>query len=522
MKLGKTILGSPYLLGLLVGLYPIAFYVSNNWFMFSPWYGVLIIGTVSLVTCVCLGSYYAILTWLVRKIFHKNQERVVQGVFVVASTLALAYLLRATFLEMMSDHYRWFLIIAAVSAGGLGWFIPWIRISSLNIVLLVLCLFNLGTGLYSIIGAETRRVVGSDGYTSNQAVYEGLAFAKTPNVYYLVADGYPNREALRRIYGVENDRFYQALESEGFVVYHQSFSNYSFTLSSIASSFDMAHHHYEGSVGNFELLNARELITSDRNAVVRIFKNNSYLVHYVHQIEYILTRGCFVDLCLPSVVGKDIIHMLLPSRWRSMHRILDFGRQRSVDEFERRVIEQIDRISADRKRYFVYVHIKPPGHSNKDEQTVEQLASYRQEFGKRIEVANKKVMKFVRRIRTQDPDALIIINADHGGWGLGALGRANDEVFEGVPDDVIALDHLGVQLAIRWPEGRANHNDNIRTNVNLFRYIFAYLSERKDILGTKVPDDGYVVRGTGKEAIVFQAVHDGEVLEHMVELGPVK
>ncbi len=193
-----------------------------------------------------------------------------------------------------------------------------------------------------------------------------------------------------------------------------------------------------------------------------------------------------------------------------------------MDGLERRVIEQIDRISADRKRYFTYVHIMVPGHSPTRKQTVEQLASFRQEFGKRIEVANDKVMKFVRHILTQDPDALIIINADHGGWGLGAFAWANDEAFERVPDDVIALDQLGVQLAIRWPEGRANHNDNIRTNVNLFRYIFAYLSERKDILGTKVPDDGYIAKGRGKGSIVFQAVHDGEVLERMVELGPVK
>ena len=57
----------------------------------------------------------------------------------------------------------------------------------------------------------------------------------------------------------------------------------------------------------------------------------------------------------------------------------------------------------------------------------------------------------------------------------------------------------------------------------MFRYIFAYLSECEDILATKMPDHGYITNKVrGKRKIVLKVVHDGEVLKHMVEIGPVK
>ena len=54
--------------------------------------------------------------------------------------------------------------------------------------------------------------------------------------------------------------------------------------------------------------------------------------------------------------------------------------------------------------------------------------------------------------------------------------------------------------------------------MNLFSHIVSYLSESKDVLATKVPDDGFVFMMVGGQKKVWQVVNDGRVLEHMVEV----
>ena len=93
----------------------------------------------------------------------------------------------------------------------------------------------------------------------------------------------------------------------------------------------------------------------------------------------------------------------------------------------------------------------------------------------------------------------------------------------GVPEKPITLDHLGVLLAIRWREKTVpEYGRDIRTNINLFRHIFAYLSESQEILTTQVPDDGFLTMGKGKEGMVMNAVHEGKILKRMIESGPLK
>ena len=77
---------------------------------------------------------------------------------------------------------------------------------------------------------------------------------------------------------------------------------------------------------------------------------------------------------------------------------------------------------------------------------------------------------------------------------------------------------LGVLLAIRFPkdyDGRLV--EQVITNVNLFRYVFAALSGSDDILDSKEADDGYVWRkGHG----AAKAVENGRALSEFVQYRP--
>ena len=147
------ILDSPYVLALLVGVYLILFFISNNWFMFEPSHALFLFVTFSLIIFTVLSSYHLALSWFARKLCTNSPAILTQRLFVLASILVWAYLLRRTFLEMLGYKYFLFFIIVMVVASTLAWFIPKIQIFRRNIALGIMCLFPLGMGFDSIITA---------------------------------------------------------------------------------------------------------------------------------------------------------------------------------------------------------------------------------------------------------------------------------------------------------------------------------------------------------------------------------
>lgn len=516
-------LDSPFVLAFFVGLYPVVFYFSNNWFIFETSRIMLILGAFSVVIFLALTLFYLGLSWLFKRFLNNNSFKIKRQLYVLGSILALAYFLRHTFYEI-SGNGLYLALGLSILILGLGYFSPKEQIYYLNALLMMLCLVNIGSGLNSMyFTTKTNTFVGKDDDAVRQNIYDQVKFKKHPNVYYIIPDGYPNREGLKKIFNLDNNKMYHHLESWGFSLNHLALSNYRSTLSSLASVFGMQHHYYKGSVGNFELLYSREFIVSNKNPVTKIFKNNGYQVHYAHEQDIMFAKGCFIDFCFPESFWGIFIDIFIPFKLQTLPFIAK-GIGRSPEERMEIILNHIDEISTLPMNYFTYIHLNSPSHSPTSIQNRKSLASFRETFPKKIQLANEKIIKVVDRILTRDPNALIILNADHGGWGLGAYKHFQVKLFEGVPDELIALDHLGVLLAIRWPEKNAAvYGLGLRTNINLFRHIFAYLSETQVILTTKVPDDGYLTKGNDEEdSILMKVVHDGKILKHMNELGPLK
>jgi hypothetical protein len=61
----------------------------------------------------------------------------------------------------------------------------------------------------------------------------------TPDIYYIILDGYGRADMLQTIHGFDNSMFVDALEQRGFVVASDSQSNYARTLLSLSSSLNM-------------------------------------------------------------------------------------------------------------------------------------------------------------------------------------------------------------------------------------------------------------------------------------------
>jgi YidC/Oxa1 family membrane protein insertase len=532
--LSRTVIQSPYVFALLAGLWPIVFYVSNNWYMVEASRIPLIVSTFAAIIGIFLTAWYMALSWLCKRYSHGDAAQVALRSLVFVSIIVMAYLLRRTLLPMVGGNEPLFLIGVFLVASTVGWFTPRLRIARLNLVLGAMILVHVLLGLHAVVASKSSGMVLFDQMDSaeRQAGFDKVQFARTPNVYYIVPDAYPNAEGLKAIFGLEVAGFYEELKGLGFTIYPSVFSNYMSTIASISSVLGMDHHYYRGSIGNFEFLNARKFIVSQQNPVVRIFRNNGYQIHYVHETDYLFSNGCFIDSCSPLGVWGEFREILFArtliasSLFSGVPHSANAGQftesfdelKQARSEFIERVQEHIESMARQKAPHFTYIHGGRPGHSVPGEQTAEQLADFRKEFVERIRLANAEVMLFVRHILSRDPSALIILNGDHGPWAYGNFNYNEAEILRSVPNDLMTLDHLGVLLAIRWPNGLAQDARGIRTNVNIFPHVLSYLSGIKGILAAEAADDGYIAQHGGGEKRLCMVIQNGEILEHLIKL----
>lgn len=478
--------------------------------MFPPVMSLSIILIVSFLTFLLLSLLQVALSKFPTTLNKANLGHFPDRLFGFLGTLVLFYLLREPLLGVVHNDHGIYLGLTLVLSGLVGWNFhkfPYVRI---NLFLVGLCMLSLVSGALSILQAKPWEQTSPITPSPNHELYDQILFKKKPNVYYIIPDGYPNREALEKIYNIDNKEFYQQLEDSAFSITHSAYSNYITTLSSVSSLLGMGHHFYKSSIGQSEMLGGRELIAGKQNPTTSIFQRNGYQVHYVHQNDYLLLKGCFVDSCSPSVSWDDAIELLIPFRIKAK---LGFVTDKSLTGFKERMLRHIKNTSHQAQPSFTFAHFTVPSHSSLKGQTIKELASFREKYIEKIQESNKLLLLFFRAIIENDPNALIIFNSDHGGFGLGWYGLAPNTVFEGFSKRLTMLDHMGVLLAIRWPKESPQPDMFIPTNINLFRHVFAYLSGEKKFLSTKVPDHSYLKMG-GED--IFTVVRDGKLLEQPI------
>ena len=107
---------------------------------------------------------------------------------------------------------------------------PW-----LNLVAALLLVFP----TYTIVAASVQRAVQSARYAS--ASQGSSANPDSPDIYYIILDGYGRQDLLRDKFGYDNSDFINGLKERGFYVPDCSQSNYARTLTSLASSLNMVY-----------------------------------------------------------------------------------------------------------------------------------------------------------------------------------------------------------------------------------------------------------------------------------------
>ncbi|MDN3725185.1 hypothetical protein QRD02_12415 [Aequorivita sp. SDUM287046] len=477
----KTIAGhlgritdNPIILGIATGLYPLVFYYSRNFGMSNSWeqlafFVVLFLFFPIIVFFVLkkiskfsiLGKWRKsilpffnlfIFFYFIKIILYTDAERkIILGIFIVS--VLCAYFLH--------KHFK-----------------KWLTV---QLVLALIGFIGLLPTIFSYINYSTK-------WTQQPDDIEEVVFEKRPNIYYIQPDGYVNFSELEKAeYNIDNSGFKSFLEERNFENYHNFRSNYVSTLTSNSATFMMKHHYYNGNTDYTKMPNTRENIVSE-NAVLSIFKNNGYKTHFISEHPYLLVNRPKLGFDYANFEYNEIPYITT-----------GFNVAKDVSfELETAMASKSD------DGNFFFVEIFEPGHISSVKSASKGKEKEREQWLEKREIANAKLEKIINIIIAQDPSALIIIMADHGGFvGLEYTDEFNHKTF----GSNIVYSAFGAMLSIRWPNDEVPaESQYLKSSINVFRILFSYVSGNQKYLQHLQGDESYFVLKSGEDPGVYQYV----------------
>lgn len=319
---------------------------------------------------------------------------------------------------------------------------------------------------------------------------ENIKFKEKPNVYYIQPDGYTSFSNLKNsIHRFDNSDYESFLGQHGFTLYDNYRSNYFSTLLSNSATFAMKHHNIAGDV---EMYRARSIIIED-NPVLRIFKKNGYRTSFITERPYLIINRPDIgyDYC-------NIAESELP--------LIKDGLDVTKDVLADLKIRMIKNGQTDN---FYFIESFTPGHIAHMKTYSKGIEEEKNMYLEKIRSANKWLKEVITYIEANDPKAMIIIGADHGGFaGFNSTADSKTKTM----DDKLIYSVFGAQLAIKWNSSESKQYDGeLKTGINLFRTVFSFMGRDKKYLVHKEDDGSYIQLDT-PEGIYKYINDDGKIV----------
>ena len=160
--------------------------------------------------------------------------------------------------------------------------------------------------------------------------------------------------------------------------------------------------------------------------------------------------------------------------------------------------------------HFFFLEQLQPWHISNNKQQENAKEKERKAYLERLVDANLWLENIISLINTNDPNALIVIVADHGGFvGFNYESESRTKT----QDRDLTYSAFTSALAIKWPDDSAKSYDkDLKTSVNLFRTIFSYLSEDISFLEHLQKDDSYLIIENGAPKGVYKVINDKDYI----------
>ncbi len=468
---------APVLAAIAAGLYPLLYYYNVNFTIINSWEQILFFTIYFIIVPILLFSFFL---WLVNKIsFFKPVSRFLLPILNFGW---LAYLL-----VIITQGFKWKLVTAVVFAAILA-AILLAKYFKKIIVIQLLMAVVVGGMLLNYLFFQIEK---PETWMQQPDSIEAAVFKTKPNIYLIQPDGYVNfSEIDSGFYQFDNTNFKNYLLENNFKLYNDFRSNYYSTLSSNSSMFAMKHHYYNHPKNNIrEVYNARNILIG-KNPVINILKQNGYKTNLLIGKSYLLiNRGEMAyDYCN---ISKDSLSYFAR------------GFQMSADIFSDLKVLQKEENS---KPSFYFLEELSPGHITNKSNPGPIASQERDHYIEKLETTNVWLKEVIDYISSYDPKAIIIMAADHGGFvGL----NSTQEAKEKQTHEDIVKSIFSAQLAIKWPDNHHEMYDtSLKSSVNVFRVLFAYLAESPNYLKQLQADKSFIPITKGAPFGIYEYIND--------------
>lgn len=477
----KNLLNSPLIFFFLLSIYPITFFMSANPTQYNlNEFGFII----SLIVAVCI-----ILSFLI-EVFYR--------IFNIKFKKKYAYLTLSVLLAFSPMHYVTQLIQPSLFYFSIIYFILFLiaiyickkNMQILNIVFLVINIMGICQYAYSIYDSNKK---------SEECVkfipkqYSNLKLKSKPNIYYFYMESYHGLEAMKDIFHFDNSEFYLFLKDKNFTIYNNTYSNYNYTLASLLSTFMMAHHFNKISLGNMDTHNRLlDLLSgSSDNIVLNILRDNGYEINYYMGDRLIVRRACYADYHDLDYSIFDILQILGLDKFGIKLKFTKYQLIKNISEQVDKFVHMLESSFPRKKPQFFFVKVGgdagaisyvnhfPPYRPEIDRAKL--LEPYRANYVKNVEQGNQNLENIINLIIKNDPNSIIILLGDHGSDCITHHDNI-DAIYRALKVynlETVTNSFFNVLCAIRFPNKENNKPEKrLISNVNIFRYIFSYLSEK--------------------------------------------
>ncbi len=477
---------SPWFVGLCSGLYPILFYAGNNYSLVNSW-GHLVFFILGFL--VLPGIIAAFGAYLLKKISASHWIETWLALigfglffFFIKVTLleaphrkitAAILLLAAVYAYFLEAHHRKFMVLQVLMG-----FLALVPLA--------------GQVIHNLSLSEAWKEIDDEVLSAE--------FINKPNIYLIQPDGLVNFSELNiGYYNYQDTTFAAELSKMGFTHYPNFRSNYASTLSSNSALMMMKHHYYNFGESFSEALDARESIVSE-NHVLTILKNNGYQTSLISVAPYLLVNH--------PKLGFDRVNFDYD----------DIGYLSQGFNLRAEVTADLENFLSQESNQpeFYFVEFFNPGHIHGRKEISLGADQERSLWLESMERGQKTLGDLVSLIQERDPDGLIMILADHGGF-VGF--DYTNQIYTKTKDRDLIYSIFSSQLSVKWPfDLKPEQPIDFTTSVNVFRLLFAHLSQNQSVTADLEPDVSYVILNDQSYQGVYEYINQkGEITCNKVQ-----
>jgi len=455
----------PVLLGLICGLYPFLFYYSNNYSSINSgehlrFFTMVFLGIPILVF---MGSFFFF------KLFPKFRKYEDKVRFILIIMVTACLMSQAIKLKMMKKVLTVILLITV--------FLAWKYASEYKKVLILIAIMAIIPLFKNIVHLYEHS--GRIAWMEYPDDFSDLKLRHTPNIYILQPDGYVAQSVMQGEYYHYESDIYEWLADRDFKLYDDFRSNYPASLTSNASMFAMKQHYFGDSMfPTLESSKTRDVICGD-NAVIQTLKANGYYTLFIGEAEYFMQNRAVQEYDHYHIPFDTIPYFSNDERIKNDVAV-DF----------KKAFEKGQAIT--QPKFFFIERVLP--HHVHFLRTDDRITADREEYLENLQSSNVWIKETVGMIEEEDANALIVVLADHGGWA--GIDGFEEMYSTQEPSKIKSI--YSTLAAIKWNGlSEAPYDEQLHSNVNIFRVLLAALSENKNLLQHMEDDSSYNLDNTG-------------------------